>query len=119
MRIPSLYGDHHTSAIRRLLEPMEGVAEIHASPAARQLLVKYYPTVVSQDEIVGKLASEGYVADAPEPAFAAPLGERLARHTAILAGTGESMAFAEHAPELQGRALWPCPGFEIQRIPKE
>ena len=119
MNLPALYGDHHTSAVRKLLEPMDGVAEVHASPAARQLIVKYYPTVVSQEEIVGKLASEGYVADAPEPSFATPLGERLARHTAILAGTHESMAFAEQSPTLQGRALWPCPGFEIQRIPKE
>ncbi len=119
MNIPALYGDHHTSAIRKLLEPMEGVAEVFASPASRRLVIKYYPTVVTEEEIVSKLNGEGYVADAPEPAFAAPLGERVARHTAILAGTGESMAFAEHAPELQGRALWPCPGFEIARIPKE
>ena len=119
MNIPALYGDHHTSAIRKLLEPMEGVAEIFASPAARQLVVKYYPTVVSHEEIVEKLASEGYVADAPEPALAVALSDRSGRHTAILSGTGESMAFAEHSPTLQGRALWPCPGFEIERIPKE
>jgi copper chaperone CopZ len=119
MNIPALYGDHHTTAVRRLLEPMDGVAEIHASPAARQLVVKYYPTVVSREEIIKALADEGYVADAPQPAFALPIGERGGRHTAILAGTGESMAFAEQSPTLQGRALWPCPGFEIQRIPKE
>jgi copper chaperone CopZ len=119
MNIPALYGDHHTSAVRRLLEPMEGVAEIFASPASRQLVVKYYPTVVTQEEIVTKLEAEGYVADAPEEAYALPLGERAGRHTAILAGTGEAMAFAEQSPTLQGRALWPCPGFEIQHIPKE
>jgi copper chaperone CopZ len=119
MNIPALYGDHHTSAVRKLLEPMEGIAEILASPASHKLVVKYYPTVVTEEEIVSKLAGQGYIADAPETAFATPLGERTGRHTAILAGTHESMAFAEQSPTLQGRALWPCPGFEIQRIPKE
>ncbi|MCJ7512943.1 MAG: heavy-metal-associated domain-containing protein [Anaerolineales bacterium] len=119
MNIPALYGDHHTTAVRKLLEPMDGVAEILASSAAHQLVVKYYPTVVTQAEIVKALENQGYVAGAPEPAFALPLGERSGRHTAILSGTGESMAFAEQSPTLQGRALWPCPGFEIQHIPKE
>jgi len=119
MNLSALYGDHHTTAIRRLLEPMEGVAEILASPASRKLVVKYYPTVVTEEEIVHRLADEGYVADSSETAYPIPLADRTGRHTAILSGTHESMAFAEQSPTLQGRALWPCPGFEIQRVPKE
>jgi copper chaperone CopZ len=119
MTLPMLYGDHHTTAVRRILEPMDGVAEIFASPSSRTLLVRFYPAVVSKEEIETALANSGYVAGELVASSAVPLAERASRHTAILAGTGESMAFAEHAPELHGRALWPCPGFEIERIPKD
>jgi len=102
MNLSALYGDHHTTAIRRLLEPMEGVAEILASPASRKLVVKYYPTVVTEEEIVHRLADEGYVADSSETAYPIPLAEGTGRHTAILSGTHESMRLPSNLPRCRG-----------------
>ena len=41
LELPSMYGDHHVSEVRRILLEMEGVSEVYASSAFRAVEVEY------------------------------------------------------------------------------
>ncbi len=114
LTVPTLYGDHHTTAVKKALEGMKGIDDLYISSAFNQILLSYDPKAVKPDEIRSALAEQGYTEDDEPvlPAEALPVGESTTRHTSAYTGIGDTLAFAETAPDWEGRPLWPCPGFE-------
>ena len=114
LTIPTLYGDHHTTAVRRLLEPLPGVSNLLVSAAYRQVSLTYYPGKTPLQAIEKALADQGYAPGEGELTFPiqTTFAEEATRHTASISGTGTSLAFAEVTHVVQGRPLWPCPGFD-------
>ena len=44
--VPSMYADHHVLVVRELLTGQEGVGEVYASAAFKQVLVHYDPAAI-------------------------------------------------------------------------
>jgi copper chaperone CopZ len=112
LTIPTLFGDHHTIAVRTILEELDGVDEVYVSPAFRQVAISYDPKKVEAAVLEKTLAEQGYSPDAPELAYAMSASEKVNRHSAAVAAAGDSLVFHENPPAYEGRPLWPCPGFE-------
>ncbi len=58
--LPSMYGDHHVTAVRKVLEGLEGVEEIVASASFQEVRLSYNPGKVSPSAIEGRLREAGY-----------------------------------------------------------
>ena len=58
--VPTMYADHHVLKVRQLLAKQEGIGNIHASSAFKQLTVEYDPAVISPEVIVQTLEAAGY-----------------------------------------------------------
>jgi copper chaperone CopZ len=114
LSIPTLYGDHHTTAVRSLLEAMDGVSDVYASSAFQQVSLAYDEKKVKPDNIKKALAKHGYTEDPVEFKPATEVGVIPTKHTAAYTGVGDTLSFAEPTPAWQGRPLWPCPGFTQQ-----
>jgi len=114
LTIPTLFGDHHTTAVKKALEGMEGIDDLYVSSAFYQILLSYDPKTIEPDMIRSALAEKGYSEDTEPilPADPLPVGESTSRHTSTYTGIGDTLAFAETAPTWEDRPLWPCPGFE-------
>ena len=114
LTIPTLYADHHTTAVVKILEGTEGIKDFYVSSAFSYISLSFDPKAVKPEEIRSVLAEQGYTEDAEPilPVEALPVGESTTRHTSAYTGTGDTFAFAETAPTWEGRPLWPCPGFE-------
>jgi len=114
LTIPTLYGDHHTAAVRRLLGALPGVGDLLVSAAFRQVSLAYDPSKTSAEAIEKALTAEGYAPGDGELTYPiqTTFAEEVTRHTASISGTGTSLAFAEVTQVVQGRPLWPCPGFD-------
>jgi len=114
LTIPTLYGDHHTTAVRRLLESLPGVSNLLVSAAYRQVSLTYDAGKTPLQAIEKTLADQGYAPGEGELTFPiqTTFAEEATRHTASISGTGTSLAFAEVTHVVQGRPLWPCPGFD-------
>jgi hypothetical protein len=114
LTIPTLYGDHHTTAVRKILEGIQGVEDIWVSPGSHQVSFALDVSKTSREAVEKALAAQGYEPGVPEPTYAAGLAERSTRHTSLTLGTGGSLAFAEQTLVQGGRPLWPCPGFDVR-----
>lgn len=57
--VPSMYADHHVSAVRRALEQAAGVQEIEASAAFKEVTVKHSKEVTKQ-ALAEALGKAGY-----------------------------------------------------------
>jgi copper chaperone CopZ len=114
LTISTLYGDHHTTAVRRILEGIQGVEDVWVSSASHQVSFAADASRTSKEAVVKALAEQGYEPGVPEPAYAAGLAARSTRHTNLTLGTGGSLAFAEQTLVQGGRPLWPCPGFDVR-----
>jgi copper chaperone CopZ len=64
---PSMYADHHVLAVRKLLTQLDGVGEVYASSAFKQVLVQYDPAVVTVEAIADALQKAGYTEEMPMP----------------------------------------------------
>ena len=111
--LPALYGDHHVVSVRRTLEVLAGVTDIHVSTAAHTVSLQFDPASQTAAAIEAALASAGYYTGDPEREFPSA-GPAAPRHTALAAGT---MSFTHEPPAWEGRPLWPCPGFDLPRVP--
>jgi hypothetical protein len=109
LTIPALYGDHHTAAIRSILEKMEGVENSFVSSAFHQVVIQYNAEKLTDEAIKDALAKEGYVEGTLEVVFPTGPAERSTRHSAAVA---ETHTFVEQRLPWEGRPLWPCPGFQ-------
>lgn len=65
--MPSMYGDHHVLKVRDALENIEGVGEIYASSAWKQLMISYDPKKVKPADLENVLSEAGYAPNAGEP----------------------------------------------------
>jgi copper chaperone CopZ len=63
--VPSMYADHHVLVVRELLTGLNGVADVYASSAFKQVMVQYDPAAVQTEAIVGALEKAGYTQDMP------------------------------------------------------
>jgi copper chaperone CopZ len=111
LTIPTLFGDHHTTAVRTMLEALDGVKETYVSSAFNQVQISYDKKKLSPEQIETALAEQGYAADEPGSAYPVSAGERVHSHTAALTGVGDTLSFTQTAAPFEGRPLWPCPGF--------
>jgi copper chaperone CopZ len=114
LTIPTLYGDHHTMAVRRILGELPGVANVYASAESHQVSLTHDASKTSRQTIEKALTDQGYTPGEGDLAYPVQttFAEEATRHTATISGTGTSLAFAEVTQVVQGRPLWPCPGFD-------
>ena len=110
--VPGLYADHHTTAVREILAALPGIDDMYVSSAWRQISVQYDPKKITPEDIEAKLTSLGYMQDESEYAPCECATDPSTRYTAIHAGVGDTLSFAD-PPLASTRALWPCPGIEI------
>lgn len=115
LTLPALYADHHVGSVRRVLEALDGVSDIRLSPATHTAALTFDAGRQTPSAIEAALAAAGYATGDPERAVPAS-GPAAPRHTAIVAGT---FAFTHEAPSLEGRPLWPCPGFDRPALPED
>jgi copper chaperone CopZ len=114
LTIPTIYGDHHTSAVKDILAGVEGVTDSYVSSAFQQISVSFDPKQVKPEAIRAALAAQGYSEDEQLGSYAQSIAETVNRHTAALSGTGDTLAFAQATAPFEGRPLWPCPGLNYQ-----
>ena len=114
LTIPTLYGDHHTVAVRRILGELPGATNVYVSAASHQVSLTHDAGKTSRQAIEKALADQGYAPGEGDLAYPiqTTFAEEATRHTATISGTGTSLAFAEVTQVVQGRPLWPCPGFD-------
>ncbi|OGO15447.1 MAG: hypothetical protein A2Y93_07955 [Chloroflexi bacterium RBG_13_68_17] len=117
LTIPTLYGDHHTLAVRAVLEKMEGISSLFVSPGRHQIALQFDPKKVKREAIEQALAAQGYEAGVAGPVYAPGLNERSTRHSATYSGVGPQLSFAETTLVRDARPLWPCPGFDPRSRP--
>lgn len=67
LNIPSMYADHHVLRVRDLLEELEGIGEVYASSAWKQLMISFEPDRIDQEGIEIALAEGGYSVGQGEP----------------------------------------------------
>ena len=105
LTIPTLYGDHHTTAVKEILEGLEGLKDIYVSSAFKQIGVSYDKKKLSPEQIETALAKAGYSTDEFESAYPTSVKERETRHSAAVIGVGDSLSFAQNVP-YEGQPLW-------------
>lgn len=118
LTIPTLYGDHHTTAVRNILEKMDGISEFYISSSFHQVQLQFDPKKVKSEAIKKELGEQGYEANGKELVFAATptgIGDRSTRHSAAHVGVGDTHSFAANPVSWEGRPLWPCPGFDPKK----
>lgn len=60
LTIPSLYADHHVTKIRQTLLQLNGVENVVASAAFKEIVIDFDPDKVSPDSILSALTLAGY-----------------------------------------------------------
>ncbi len=58
--VPTLWADHHVLNVRDALVSLEGVEDVYASSAWKQVLVSYDDSKIDQAEVEDTLAAAGY-----------------------------------------------------------
>ncbi len=112
LTIPALYGDHHSIAVKEILENLDGITKFYVSAAFYQVEAEYDPKIITEEKIKDALQSEGYEeGDVAEVFHSSPVYEQSTRHTESVT---KILSFAQNAPSWEGRPLWHCPGFEYQ-----
>ena len=111
---PALFGDHHVTEVRRILQGLTGVSDVYASSAFQVIEVTFDPEKISAEEITKELEKEGYLGELPlisETGVAVEKkeGDGVFRHTATYETIKNTVSFAQSV-RYKGRPLWPCPG---------
>jgi len=60
LSVPTMWADHHVTAVKRLLSPISGVENVFASSAFKQVLVEFDAAKTSQAALVKALTDAGY-----------------------------------------------------------
>lgn len=74
--IPNLYADHHVTRVRNILFALNGVEDVYASSAFKEVTVQFDPAKISRDQLTDALTKAGYAPGDPE------IVERTPDHTA-------------------------------------
>jgi copper chaperone CopZ len=114
LSIPTLFGDHHTTAVRAILSALGGVSDIYVSSDAKQVGLSFDPKLNSAEAIETALAEQGYTAGGGEPVYPAGPSQAPSRHSSAIRAAGPALTFQQATPGWQGRPLWPCPGLSYQ-----
>ena len=69
LNLPSMYADHHVLAVRDLLQGLDGVEEVYASSAWKQVQVTYDPAQLDESVIGETLNEGGYPVEGEETPF--------------------------------------------------
>ncbi|MCI0476303.1 MAG: heavy-metal-associated domain-containing protein [Anaerolineales bacterium] len=64
--IPKLYADHHVTRVRQLLFGLNGVEDVYASAAFKEVAVLFDPEKISHAQLQDALINAGYVPGDPE-----------------------------------------------------
>ena len=112
---PALFGDHHVTEVRRIIQGLTGVSEVYASSAFQVIEVTFDPEKISAEEITKELENAGYLGELPmisETGVAVEKkeGDGVFRHTAVYETVKNTVSFAQRI-NYTGRPLWPCPGL--------
>ncbi|NCF65716.1 MAG: hypothetical protein GWP61_07070 [Chloroflexi bacterium] len=124
LEVPSMYGDHHVTAVRRLLLALPGVNIVYASSSFRVIEVQYDEKQLTPQQIEAALDEAGYMGELHLPvetgvAATENGGRAFFRHTAAFEQTGKAVGFTQEV-SYDGRPLWPCPGMgAIAKIEEE
>ena len=114
--LPTMYGDHHVTEVRRLMLELPGVEDVYASSGFQFVEVQYDETKLDPDQIKATLKDAGYLGELQVAVEQGAIEDRengdkpFFRHTAVHAQTGQTVSFAQKVP-YTGRPLWPCPGM--------
>jgi len=60
LEVPTLWADHHVLKVREALVNLEGVKDVYASSAWKQVLVNYNNKKVKKENLEKALAAAGY-----------------------------------------------------------
>jgi copper chaperone CopZ len=116
LNLPSMYGDHHVTEVRRILLDLPGVDAVNASSCFHTVVVRYDHTQLTLAAIQDTLEAAGYSdspafpAESGAAAYAANESPAYFRHTTAYAQVGTAVSFGQRVP-YAGRPLWPCPGM--------
>ena len=116
IEVPTMYGDHHVTEIRRLLFELPGVDDVYASSSFHILEVTYDPGKLSPEEINNVLEEAGYLGDLSIPVesgqaeYGRGNGQTYFRHTAVFENTRHTVSFSQSV-NYANQPLWPCPGM--------
>jgi copper chaperone CopZ len=58
--VPAMYADHHILKVRETLLALDGVQDVFASSAWKQVIVSFEPGKISEQAIKDALAEAGY-----------------------------------------------------------
>ena len=83
--VPSLWADHHVITVREALEKLEGIEDIYASSAWKQVMVAYDPETIDAAAIQEALTAAGYpVGEGGVPVVIEPTERRRDPHWEML-----------------------------------
>lgn len=125
VELPAMFGDHHVTEVRRILNEMQGVKDVYASSGFRVVEINFDEGKVSDQELQLKLDEAGYTGElltSIESEKAESSGENTQiylRHTASYSQTKLVVGFGQNIGKQRGRPLWPCPGMGLIKIEKE
>jgi copper chaperone CopZ len=58
--LPAMYADHHVLNVRDALTELDGIEEVYASSAWKQVMISYDPAKIKQPAIEEALSNAGY-----------------------------------------------------------
>ncbi len=74
--VPLMWADHHVLKVREALTRLDGVEDVYASSAWKQVLVKYDPKKVQREALEKALAQAGYPVGQGETPILVPPTEK-------------------------------------------
>jgi copper chaperone CopZ len=60
LELPAMYADHHVLTVRDVLTELDGIEEVYASSAWKQVMISYDPAKIKQPAIEESLSNAGY-----------------------------------------------------------
>ena len=123
--LPSLYGDHHVTEVRRILMETPGVQEVYASSGFRVVEIQFDESKTNDKELENILENSGYLGEliteveSEKPESTGESTGTYFRHTTAYTQTKLTVGFSQSINQNQGRPLWPCPGIGKIQVEKE
>jgi hypothetical protein len=111
LKIPAVFGDHHTSEIRRILSEFKGVEKCDVSSAFNEVWIEIDPSATKRETIEDQLRQHGYISGDETPMYPSDQTPSTTKHTEV---QSDVIAFYDAEPSWEGRPLWPCPGLDYQ-----
>jgi copper chaperone CopZ len=122
--LPTMYGDHHVTEVRRLLLELDGIDDVYASSGFQIVEIQYDEAKLDADKIKAALGEAGYLGDLQTTVEQGAIEDRengnkpFFRSSVAYEQTGRSVGFAQKVP-FSGRPLWPCPGMGPIKLVEE